>query len=71
MGRKIYSNKLEQAIVSQIPREILEALSSKGWNVFGIYELVQEEIKREKEEKDWDCPSCFGPKMSRWNDDPF
>jgi peptide chain release factor 1 len=48
---KIYSYKLEDAIIAQIPKEILDALASKGWNVFGIYELVQEEIKKEKKEK--------------------
>lgn len=39
-----YSIELANRIHGKIPPEILTALSLQGWNVFGIYELVQNEI---------------------------
>lgn len=50
-GKTIYSYSLEREIERQIPPSIIEAMNNKGWNAFGIYELVKEEIKKEKKEK--------------------
>lgn len=49
--RKIYSREVEKRIEEQIPKEILEALSSQGWNALGIYELVKKEIELERKQK--------------------
>jgi hypothetical protein len=49
--RKIYTYESVRKIESQIPATILEAMNSKGWNAFGIYELVAEVLKQEKKEK--------------------
>jgi len=49
-GEKIYSWTVSDKIDAQIPPEIIQAMSSKGWNAFGIYELVKEELQKEKRE---------------------
>ena len=46
MKKKIYSYEIKAKIESKIPKDILESLSKHGWNVFGIYELVQAELKK-------------------------
>lgn len=46
MGKKrIYPRQVEVAVLSEIPPDVLNALSLKGWNVFGIYELVERKMK--------------------------
>ena len=47
----IYSYEVEALIEEKIPHSILEAMRYQGWNVFGIYETVQEELKKEKKRK--------------------
>lgn len=42
----VYTYDLQNNIEKKIPKSILNALSEQGWNVFGIYETVQEEIKK-------------------------
>lgn len=49
--KKIYSREAEREIERQIPPSILEAMSTKGWNAFGIYELVKEELAADKKRK--------------------
>lgn len=46
--RRVYSHTLNANVEARIPPSILEALSRVGWNALGIYEVVQEEIKKEK-----------------------
>jgi hypothetical protein len=48
---KIYSWDLKAKIEERIPKEIIEAMKSQGWNAFGIYEVVLQEIKKEKKPK--------------------
>jgi len=48
MGKKkIYSFDLYDSIMAELPPEIVDAMAAVGWNVFGIYELVVESIKKE------------------------
>jgi hypothetical protein len=47
-SRKIYSYSLAALVESQIPAPIREAMNKLGWNAFGIYELVRDEIRIEK-----------------------
>lgn len=49
--KKIYSREVEKEIERQIPSLLIEAMDHKGWNVFGIYELVKEELAKEKKRK--------------------
>ena len=51
MKKKIYSWKVSDYIVDRLPIEIIRAMNETGWNVFGIYELVKESLKLEKENK--------------------
>lgn len=46
-----YSNEISDKINAQIPQEIITAMTNKGWNALGIYELVKKELKNEKEMK--------------------
>lgn len=46
--RRVYSDSVEAAVESQIPDTILDALAAKGWNAFGIFELVARELKKEE-----------------------
>ena len=48
---KIYSHDIHGRVKAQLPDCILEALSKVGWNVFGIYEVVEKELKAEKREQ--------------------
>lgn len=42
-----YSHELTRRIEAKIPSEILEEMKKHGWNVYGIYELVKEELNAE------------------------
>ena len=46
---KVYSHDLSRAVEARIPLSILEAMARVGWNALGVYEVVVEEIKKEKE----------------------
>jgi hypothetical protein len=46
--KKIYSFSIQVKVESQLSRDILHALAMSGWNAFGIYELVKQEIATEK-----------------------
>ena len=50
-GKARYSDELDRRVNAQIPGLILQAMHRLGWNALGIYELVAEEIKREKRER--------------------
>lgn len=44
----IYSHNLDAIVLSQIPQPIREAMDKLGWNAFGIYEIVRDEMERER-----------------------
>jgi hypothetical protein len=46
-----YSHDLAAAVEARIPPSIREAMARVGWNAFGVYEVVEEEIKKEKKAK--------------------
>jgi hypothetical protein len=48
---KIYSHESHARITSLLPKEIQEAMAKVGWNVFGIYEVVQKVLKEEKKKQ--------------------
>lgn len=51
MGKNIrYPDVVCRRVEAKIPPEIIEVLTSKGWNFLGIYELVGEELKKYKKE---------------------
>jgi len=43
-----YSREAHEKVVNQLPIQITRAMHSCGWNVFGIYELVRDELKKER-----------------------
>lgn len=47
MRPKIYSYDVVRKIEEKIPKSIIEAMSQKGWNALGIYEVVVEELRAE------------------------
>ena len=46
--KKLYSYELEAAVNKALPERVLEAFRSTGWNALGVYEMVLDEIKKEK-----------------------
>jgi hypothetical protein len=48
---KLYSHELNQAVHKRIPGDIVTMMALNGWNAFGIYEVVSEEMKMERERK--------------------
>jgi hypothetical protein len=48
---KIYSFKLHDWAMAQLPFEIAQAMRKNAWNVFGIYEMVKEGLSLEKRKK--------------------
>lgn len=46
--QKIYSHVVNDAVEARIPPSIIATMSRVGWNVFGLYEVVQDEIRKEK-----------------------
>ena len=51
MGKTIYPWELHSRILNKLPSEIKGAMQETGWNHFGIYELVKEEIAKWKREQ--------------------
>ena len=51
MAKNRYSWDLSDWVMGQIPSHIRQAILYKGWNVFGIHELVKEGIALEKKGK--------------------
>ena len=49
--KRLYSWEMMRAVESRIPPSVLQAMWAVGWNAFGVYEVVEEEIKREKKNK--------------------
>jgi hypothetical protein len=49
--REFFSHQLNRAVHARIPGDIVTMMALHGWNAFGIYEVVQEEKKREKEKR--------------------
>lgn len=45
---KRYPWELYRAVEARIPKEIHDALAKFGWNVLGVYEVVEEELRRWK-----------------------
>lgn len=43
-----YSYEVSDKVEARIPKEILEVLHKNGWNSLGIYEIVKEELAKEK-----------------------
>jgi len=48
---RIYSYAVNDAVIARIPPSIIEAMARVGWNPFGVYEVVDEELKKEKREQ--------------------
>lgn len=46
---KVYSHDLVKAVEARMPPSIIEAMARCGWNPLGVYEVVAEELKKEKE----------------------
>ena len=44
----VYSYEVDALVQSQIPKSVLEAMDIKGWNAFGVYQLVKEELRKER-----------------------
>ena len=42
----VYSEELYDAVKMRIPPTVIKDLESMGWNVFGIYEVVKEEMEK-------------------------
>lgn len=51
MKKKIYSYYVQDKIKARIPPIILAELSNQGWNAMGIYEVVKEELEKEKKDE--------------------
>jgi hypothetical protein len=49
--QKVYPAVVDEAINARIPPTILKAMQSVGWNALGIYEVVADELRREKKPK--------------------
>lgn len=47
-SKTIYSYAVADVTKKNIPTEIIEAMHKKGWNEFGIYEVVKDALKEEK-----------------------
>jgi len=48
---RIYSHAANDAILARIPPSILEAMYRVGWTPLGIYEVADEELRKEKREQ--------------------
>lgn len=51
MSRKeitIYSYEVDALVRARLPKIILDAMENKGWNAFGIYEVVKDELRLER-----------------------
>lgn len=47
-GKTVYNYRSQEAIDAQLPMDVKEAMHLNGWNAFGVYELVKEELRKEK-----------------------
>jgi hypothetical protein len=47
----IYSSELNESVHRKIPGLINDAMQRLGWNAFGIYETVRDEINRDMKKK--------------------
>jgi hypothetical protein len=48
MKKKLYSFAVQMKVDAELPQRVKDALSTCGWNAFGIYELVATELRKEK-----------------------
>ena len=48
--KQIYTFSLQDRVDAELPQKVKDAMNICGWNAFGIYELVRDELKREKQE---------------------
>jgi len=48
---RIYSYAVNDAVIARIPPSIIEAMARVGWNPLGVYEVVEQELKKEKRQK--------------------
>lgn len=46
--KKIYPNEVYYIVNKKLPKSIVTAIENEGWNIFGIYEEVDEELKKYK-----------------------
>lgn len=46
--KRVYSWDVHARIDEKIPESIRLAMAHQGWNAFGVFELVEEELKAEK-----------------------
>jgi hypothetical protein len=49
--RQFYSHELNRKVHLRVPGDIVTMMAMHGWNAFGIYEVVREEMARERIEK--------------------
>jgi hypothetical protein len=49
--KEFFSHELNRAVHMRIPGDIVTMMALHGWNAFGIYEVVQEEKKKQRELK--------------------
>jgi hypothetical protein len=49
--KQFYSHELNRKVHLRVPGDIVTMMALHGWNAFGIYEVVQEEMARERIEK--------------------
>lgn len=47
----IYPQEAYDKILTRIPPTIIKQLTEMGWNVFGIYEVVKDELEKERRTK--------------------
>lgn len=49
--RRVYSRAQLEAINSQLPQALTDAMNRTGWNVFGIYEVCRTVLKKVPEKR--------------------
>lgn len=49
--KKVYSHELVKRVNSRIPDDLILMMQSRGWDALGVYEVVLEEMRREKREQ--------------------
>lgn len=47
-GKTVYRYSAQDAINAELPELVKRAMELSGWNAFGVYELVKEELRKEK-----------------------
>lgn len=48
--KQIYSYALRDRVEAQLPQKVKDAMDICGWDALGVYEIVRDEIKRDRQE---------------------